>query len=72
MVFIYPRITSARQRDQSLTFGRAFIHAIRSRGQLPRGAGKCVPWRRKENKSQPAKVSKSFPIRAEGGDIEKV
>ncbi|GFH47705.1 hypothetical protein CTEN210_04180 [Chaetoceros tenuissimus] len=72
MVFIYPRIISARQRDKSLTFGRAFIHAIQSRGQLPRGAGKIVSRRRMEKKSPPTNLSKSFPVRVEDGGMERV
>jgi hypothetical protein len=72
MVFIYPRIISARQRDKSLTFGRAFIHAIQSRGPLPRGAGKFVSRRKIEKKNPPANLSKSFPVRVENGGMNQV
>ncbi|GFH56475.1 hypothetical protein CTEN210_12951 [Chaetoceros tenuissimus] len=73
MVFIYPRITSARQRDKSLTFSRAFIRAIQSRGPLPKGAGKIVSRQRIEKKRVPTTESKPFPIRVENNDeVEKV
>ena len=40
LVFIFPRILNARKRNVNLSWFRAFVHALKSRGQRPRGAGR--------------------------------
>ena len=40
LVFIFPRILGARKRNANLSLARAFLHALKSRGQRPRGTAR--------------------------------
>ncbi|GFH55168.1 hypothetical protein CTEN210_11644 [Chaetoceros tenuissimus] len=40
LVFIFPRILNARKRNANLSWSRAFVHALKSRGQRPRGTAR--------------------------------